>query len=336
MASDVKVVINLKQPTGKLGFGYPLIFVGVAEKAVAYTECANLEAVVTAGFTEGTNAHTAAKRIFAQTNAPAKIAICATTENAVTGLATIINKEWRQLIVASAGAEGESTLAEISAYIEGLKGANTKMYFASTADLTAIKEDVAKCTRTAVMYYTNAAEVCPEAAFVGETAGKDAGSFTYKNQILKDLKPLEFTDTKLSEIHAKNCFTFVTKAGDNVTTEGKVLSGEYIDIIDSKDYVISQMTYQLQKTLNNYDKINYDNSGIALLESICVNVLQDAFNNGIIATNAEGTADYTVSFAARENTKEEDRRARKYLEGRFSFRLLGAIHEIEVTGTIEV
>ena len=333
MASDVKVVINLKQPTGKVGFGYPLVFEGKAEKAVAYTECANIEEVVKAGFTETTNVYKAAQRIFAQTNKPSKIAVCATTDNAVTGLATILNKEWRQLIIASAGAEGESTFAEIAEFIETAKN---KMYFANVTDLTEVTTAMKDYEHTTVLNYTNADVICPEAAVVGETAGKKAGSFTYKNQIVKGVDPVELTTSALNAIHAKNCYTIVTKAGDNVTTEGKVLSGEYTDIVDSKDYIISQLEYQIQKALNNADKISYDNNGISMLENICVNVLQDAFNNGIIATNEEGTADYSVTFEARGNTKAEDRKARKYLEGRFNFKLLGAIHEVEITGTIEV
>lgn len=333
MASDVKVVINLKQPTGKIGFGYPLVFEGKATKAVDYTECAKLDEVAKAGFAETTNVYKAAQRIFAQTNAPSKIAVCATTDNAVTGIATVLTKGWRQLVVASIGTEGESTVEEIATFIETT---TDKLYFASVSELTDITPAISKFERTIVMYYTDTSVVCPEAALVGETAGKKAGSFTYKNQILKGLDPLELSTAELATAHAKNCYSFVTMAGDNVTTEGKVLSGEYADIIDSKDYIISQLTYQLQKALNSNDKITYDNNGIALLENICVSVLQDAYNNGIIAETEDGKASYSVEFAARNATKAEDRKARKYVEGKFNFSLRGAIHEIEVTGTIEI
>ncbi len=335
MAKDVKVVINLKQPTGKLGFGYPLIFAGMAEKATDYTECARIEDVEKAGFAEGTAVHTAAKRIFEQTDAPATIAVCATAENAVTGLATILTKGWRQLIVASAGVEGESSFAEIAEFIEKT---TDKMYFTSITDLSVITKEIEEkaYNRTFVMYYTNADVVCPEAALVGRIAGLAAGSASYDHKILKGLEPLEFSVSELDEIHKKNCCTFVTMAGDNVTTDGKVLSGEWADVIDSKDYIIFQMEYMLQKTLNTTNKVTYDNNGISLLENICVNVLQDAYNNGIIADNAEGTADYNVKFEPRENTTAEDRKARRYVGGSFSFSLRGAIHEIEVTGEIEV
>ena len=174
------------------------------------------------------------------------------------------------------------------------------------------------------------------AALVGATAGKNPGSITYKNQILKGINPQSLTDSQITAIHKKGGLTFVTKAGDNVTTEGKVAGGEYIDIIDSQDYVIQQLEYGTQKALNTAGRIPYDNTGIALLESVAVDVFQDAYINGIIATNDDGTPAYSVSYAPRTETTATDRAARRYLGGQFSFTLSGAIHECEITGSIIV
>ena len=138
----------------------------------------------------------------------------------------------------------------------------------------------------------------------------------------------------MDAIHAKGGITFVTKAGDNVTSEGKVAGGEYIDIVDSKDYVISNLEYKTQKLLNSQPNIPYDNNGIALLESVAVDVMKDAYNNGIIVANDDGTPAYAVSYASRENTEASDRAARKYVGGQFAFTLAGAIHEAEITGEI--
>ena len=174
------------------------------------------------------------------------------------------------------------------------------------------------------------------AALVGEAAGREVGSFTYKNLVLKGIEPEDLSDAEITAITTANGITFVTKAGDNVTTEGKAMSGEYIDIIDSKDYVISNLEYQTQKMLNTMGKIPYDNNGIAVLESAAVNVMNDAYNKGIIATNEDGTPGYSVDYATREETDENDRVIRKYAGGNFSFKLAGAIHEVEITGEIEI
>jgi hypothetical protein len=152
--------------------------------------------------------------------------------------------------------------------------------------------------------------------------------------VLKGIAAQELTDVEVEAIHEKGGITFITKAGDNVTSEGKLAGGEYIDVIDSEDYIIQQLAYKTQKILNNAAKVPYDNNGIAMLESVAVDVLQGAYNDGMIATKEDGSPDYSVSYALREDTTEANRAARKYLGGTFSFALAGAIHYVEISGTI--
>lgn len=335
MAYDVKVNIDLAKPVGQLGFGVPLILVENAEKEVAYTEVSNTEEIVSAGISNTSVAYKAAQLLFSQTNSPKTIAVCAATAAATAALANtmLTDKGWRQLIVVTDG-ESPSTPAAISTLVEALDG---KMYFANLPvdDKTSIT--VSGLRRTVLFYCTPTDDYpVPVAALVGNTAGLSAGSFTYKNMVLSGIKPQDLTDSEIEAIHKKGGITFVTKAGENVTSEGKVAGGEYIDIIDSEDYIIQQLAYKTQKVLNNTKKVPYDNNGIALLESVAADVLQDAYNQGMIVTNTDGTPGYTVSYAMREDTKATDRANRKYLGGSFSFALTGAIHEVEITGEITV
>ena len=335
MAFDVKVKIDLTKPIGTLGFGVPMILVENADAAIEYTEVTNLEELLDAGVIAESIAYKAAQLLFAQTNAPKTIAVCAVTSNAPTALADtmLTSKGWRQLIVVNDG-DTASTPAAISTVVEGLDG---KLYFAGldTDDTTQIT--VSGLRRT-VLFYCDATEEVPVpvAALVGETAGRAAGSFTYKNLILSGVAAQNLTDAEIDAIHKKGGITFVAKAGDNVTSEGKVAGGEYIDIIDSEDYIIQQLAYKTQRVLNNAAKVPYDNNGIALLESVAVDVLQDAYNNGMIVTNEDGTPGYSVTYALREDTKATDRANRIYLGGNFTFALTGAIHEVEINGSITV
>ena len=331
----MKVKIDLAKPLGQLGFGVPLILLENADKEVAYTEVYGVADMATAGIPNTSNAYKAANLLFAQKNAPESIAVCAVTGPATTALADakLVSKGWRHLIVVNDG-ETASTIQAISALVEEMEH---KMYFASVDADDTITLTTTNLRRT-VLFYCTATEAAPVpvAALVGETAGRAAGSFTYKNLILKGIEPQDLTDAQIAAIHAKGGFTFVTKAGDNVTSEGIVAGGEYIDVIDSEDYIIQQLTYDTQKVLNQAGKVPYDNNGIGLLESVAKNVLHRAYNNGMIATNEDGTPGYWVDYALRENTKETDRAARKYIGGKFGFALAGAIHTVEVTGTITV
>lgn len=333
MAYDVLVNIDLTKPVGKLGFGIPLILQENASVEVAYTEVANVAEVATAGFGTGTTVYKAAQLLFAQNNAPKSIAVAAYSGSAVDALADValIGKGWRQLIVVCDG-DNATPVHSVATAAEALDG---KMYFANL-NVDDETEIAASGLRHTILFYCDATEAAPVpvAALVGETAGRAAGSFTYKNLMLAGIAAQDLTDAEVEAIHAKGGITYVTKAGDNVTSEGMVAAGEYIDVIDSEDYIVQQLAYKTQKVLNNANKIPYDNNGIAILESVAVDVLQGAYNNGMIATKADGTPAYTVAYALREDTSESDRSTRKYIGGYFTFALAGAIHYVEIAGTI--
>lgn len=334
MANDVKVVIELSKATPRAGFGIPLIFAGKQETAVAYKEVSTIEEVVTAGFATTTDVYKAAALLFQQENAPSKIAVCASTEKTTTALPDILGEGWRQLIVTSVGEEGEDTVDAISDYIESSK--KHALYFAKvnpTTDSTTISA-VEGNERTVLVAYKSTDVDYPEAALVGATAGYDAGSITYKNVILKGVTAQSFTDSEIDDLHGDGLITILKKAGDIVTSEGIVVSGEYIDIVDSKDYIIEQIEYQSQSLLNKVTKLPYDNRGIASLESVVLSVLKTAAENGMIAQTDNGDYDYSVTFLPRTECEATDISARKYMEGSFSFTLAGAIHTAQITGMI--
>lgn len=335
MAFDVSVKIDLARPLGKIGFGIPLLLVENATKEVKYTEISKVQEVVEVGFESTSDIYKAVALIFDQDGAPKNVAVCAVTTKAKEALedTKLTSQGWRQLIVINGGQESSaSTVKEIADAVEILKN---KLYFAGL-DL----DDSSSITGTnldhTVLFYCDKTEdvPVPVAALVGEIAGREAGSFTYKNLILKGIEPQDLSDLEIEAIHKKGGLTFVAKAGDNVTTEGKSVSGEFIDIIDSEDYVIQQLAFKTQRLLNRSPKVAYTNNGIAMLESVAVDVLQTAFNNGMIATKEDGSPDFTVSYALREDTSEDDRYARIYPYGSFRFALAGAIHHVEITGTI--
>lgn len=332
MASDVVVKITLTKGIGKIGFGIPLILVSNASTAKAYTEYTDIDALKT-DYPDTTDAYKVASLIWQQEEAPSKIAVCSSTSKATEALADIYHEGWRQLITLL-GESQDSTVAEVATYMEG-KG--DRLYFTSFESTSALTTALgsSKPTRTVAMVYGGSTDF-PEAALVGATAGRDAGSFTYKNIILKGVAPEELTDAQITAAHTAGGICFVTKAGDNVTSEGTTVGGEYIDIIDCKDYIIQQIVYKTQKLLNTMPKVPYDNRGIAMLETQCLDVLKDAYGMGIIATNDEGLPDYSTNYALRSEVPAGDRAERKYLSGKFSFGLAGAIHHVEIKGEIIV
>lgn len=327
MADDVIVKIDIRKPAGKLGFGIPLILtIGKAEE---YKECADIAEVIEAGYASSTDTYKAAALMFAQEDKPSSVALVGAeaVDSAVGVLTNSAGKGWRRLVIV--GAE----TAALSSVIEYINATDDKMLFVTVPDAAGL---AALGTNDRIVGFVHS-NTLAAAALVGEASGLNPGGFTYKNLILTGIEPMVFSEAELKAIHEANGLTFVTKAGDNVTSEGKAMSGEYIDIIDCKDWVISQIVYRTQKLLNTMPKVPYDNSGIAMLENVCLTVLKEAANMGMIVYDTEtGNYLYSTDYALREDQSSADKVERRYIGGKFSFELAGAIHTIVVNGEISI
>lgn len=327
--NDVVVKITQKQVAGSAGFGVPLIVQGMGATAKEYAEYADLDAVMEAGFTQGSPVYKQCMKLFMQDGRPSKVAVCVGTGKVTETLNLIKEKDFRQVIPVLG--EDDDTLQELASYIEAT---GDKMLFVKVADKAELAS-IGKMDRTMAVVYTGADEGV-EGALVGATAGRAVGSFTYKNLPIKGIGPDPLTDTQIEAAHAAGGICIVRKAGDTVTSEGTVMSGEFADIIDSKDYVVRNIAYKSQKLLNSTPKLAFDNTGISQLESVVTNVLKEASMMGIVAVDGDGVPDYSTDFASRAETSASDRAVRDYKGGKFSFGLAGAIHYATVTGTVEI
>ena len=328
--NDVVVKITQKQVAGNAGFGVPLIIQGMGTAAKEYAEYGSLDEVMEAGFTQDHPIYGQCLKLFMQNDRPAKVAVCVGTGKVTETLNLIKEKDFRQVIPIF-GDEGDDTLKDLATYIETTED---KMLIIKSADVSELSS-IGKLDRTMAVVYAGSDEGV-EGALVGATAGLTVGSFTYKNVVIKGIEPDPLTDAQIETVHKAGGICIVRKAGDIVTSEGTVMSGEYADIIDSKDYIIKNIAYKTQKLLNSSPKLAFDNTGISQLEGVVMNVLKDASIMGIIAVDDDGVPLYSTDFDSREETSGADRASRTYKGGRFSFDLAGAIHYATINGTIEV
>ena len=330
MALDVKIILNMIKPVGTMGFGVPLILEENAAKEVAYTEVSSLTTLVEKGYTAESNVYKTAQLMFLQEHAPKTIAVCSTTSTAQVWISAEANvsKGWRQLVVINAG-ETATAVADIMSTIE-VQTTYPKMYYANVAYDDATEYTVKDIERTVLCYYTPTADVpCPVAALVGEVAGLEVGSYTINNMTVKGISGLELSEEEVTDIHQKGGITFVLSAGDVVASEGITAGGSYVDNVDGNDYIKQQLEVKTQKTLNKNLKIPYTDVGIALLESVANEVMTDAQNKGIVDT-------FEVKYALREETTEEDRASRKYVGGKITYTMAGAVHSIDINCQVSV
>lgn len=323
------VVVNIsKQPLpGNTGVGTPLVIQGKAETAVSYTECHNVEDVVSAGFEVETPVYKQCAAIFEQDNKPNVIAVCATQGKIADELPKLKNQIFRQIIPVLGA---EDTLAELVTYVDKTED---KMIFTSvnaSTELSAVKSDRV----FAIVYSGKSTGV--EGAVVGASAGYKAGEITYKNLILKGIEPEDLTETQIDQIHKAGGICILRKAGDVVTSEGIVTSGEYADVIDGIDYILNNIAYESQKLLNTNPKTPFTDIGISQLETVTYSVLSKAYSQGIIDETEKGAPDFETNFMKRSELPQQDIKERTYNGGYFNFAIMGAIHYAKINGVLTI
>lgn len=172
---------------------------------------------------------------------------------------------------------------------------------------------------------------------IGAVGNETVGSVTWKFRKIGGVKPVDLTVPQIQNLHDNNAFTYVTKAGLDQTSEGKTLSGEFIDALHGDDWIKASLETELQKLLSNSKKISFDSAGIAQIDATVTAVLTTATNNGIVSVNPETNAGvFNVTAASREQSSEEDIAQRNYTGLKFNYTRSGAIHTVKVNGQINI
>jgi hypothetical protein len=83
--------------------------------------------------------------------------------------------------------------------------------------------------------------------------------------------------TQSSNARGKNCLTYETIGGVNITTEGMVASGENFDVIVFCDWLVARCQEAVYQVFVSQNKVPFDDTGIQSVR----NVLEGPFNEGV-------------------------------------------------------
>lgn len=195
------------------------------------------------------------------------------------------------------------------------------------AELMALSLD-----RTALLFTKNANTEYPEAAWAGGILPYDPGSVTWAFKTLAGVTVDNLTSSEKSKALNNNVNTYTTIGGVNITQNGTMASGRFIDIRRGVDWIQARMEENIFFQIANLPKIPYTDSGIAIIENEIRFVLNDAIGNNVIADDPEPTI--TVPKAL--DVSANDRANRLLPDVTFTARLAGAIHKVEINGTVSV
>lgn len=245
------------------------------------------------------------------------------------------NGDWYGLTLST---QGRAEIIAAAAWAES----NKKLAFFSTQDsdtLAAPTTDVAGTLRTnnqfrsAVWYNRRAGQTHPGAAAFGSIFPFDPGSITAKFRRLAGVSSDPLTATEIANLNAKNANHFTDYGGISLTAEGKTAAGEFIDVIRDRDWFEARLQVRIVTALTRAPKIPFTDSGIAVIEAELRAQLTEGQAAGFLDPDPSTVI---VSIPTALAVAPADRAARRLRPITFQARIAGAIHAVDLTGTITV
>lgn len=185
--------------------------------------------------------------------------------------------------------------------------------------------------RTSVVYHPSPAAMLG-AGWLGTRLPYDPGSETWKFAKPSGIAPVTLTATHKVNLRAKNANTLETIGGVARMWDGKVCSGEYIDVIRGLDWLENDMQIAVYNAIASALKVPFTDAGIALIETQVRGSLARGVQAGLLAADPAPL----VTVPKAKNVATVDKSARTLPDVKFSATLAGAIHKTRITGVVSV
>lgn len=363
------VNINIESPiVDETSFGN-LLIVGPAPSVAHATapallgEYKSLKAVLDAGWAEADPVAVAAKVAFAQTPTPYKIYIApiqvittagegnATLETPESATATITralaSQDWYVVCTAGVDAEQYPSIATLIETQERMF-VYTELNFNFSAKTGSVSNATSFFRTMGIFGKETSAQAAgsvPEenkylnVAFAAKWLSYESGSETCAYKELSIIKPSALTDIEISALEECGVSYFATIGNRNVTMGGKVLAGEWADIIRFRDWLKNDMQVRIANVFINNAKVPYTDAGIALIHSAIRESLTEGQNRSGIASDeydSDGNLipGFETSVPSAADISSVQKASRKLIGPKFRARMSGAIHFAEITGSM--
>lgn len=227
--------------------------------------------------------------------------------------------------------------------IKGAAGwteANGKLFAYSTSDTDcknpAVTTDVASdlkllaYDRTFGIYNGNETLSCAAAAWMARGFVFDPGAITWAFKDLKGVASDKLTSGEQNALEAKNLNFYVTKFGKPITYDGKLASGEFIDVTHGLDWLDAEMKLQVFATVSGLPKLPYTIHGLGAIEATVRAVLRAGVKQKLLADDDN----LTVTMPTLDEIDPVTKAQRLVPSIEFSATLAGAIHRTKLNGSI--
>jgi len=170
------------------------------------------------------------------------------------------------------------------------------------------------------------------AAWLGLCLPYDPGSETWKFKTLAGMAASGLTETEATNLEAVKCNWFAEIGGNDMTSEGVVGSGEFIDILRLVYWTESRIREGIYSRLIALPKLPYTDVGFSMVENEIRQVLRQGIANGGYIDDES----LAVTVPKRADISSADAALRKLPDVTFYATLAGAVHSVAVEGTVSV
>jgi hypothetical protein len=229
--------------------------------------------------------------------------------------------------------------AEVAA-AAGWAEAEVLIFIATSADEEVLDDtagniaetlEVADYNRTALIW-NRAVLSFAGAAWLGKQFPTDPGSSTWKFKALSGISRDTLTATQVSNLQSNDANFYVARAGLNITCDGTMASGRFIDITRLIDAVTDEMQVAIFTLLVNQPKLPYTNASVGLVKAEVRGVLR-----GFQASDGiDPETDIVVQAPLVQDISAADRGNRLLPDVEFSARIAGAIHSVTIEGVLSI
>lgn len=230
---------------------------------------------------------------------------------------------------------GKATITAAAAWAE----ARTCLFVARSSDAgcagSLVTTDVFSAlktsgyARTAGIFAASSTGDFRDLAWLSQGLTYTPGTATFAFKRLAGVPVDKLLSGEESAIQAKNGTTYTEIAGVSVTFEGHTADGDYLDNTAAIDWAYQEIQLGIFGEKIASPKTPFTRPGIAAQKA----VVAEVFERGITLGSFDS---YTVEVPDLDDTLAADRADRRLVGVTFTARLSGAIHKVQINGTIGV
>lgn len=176
-------------------------------------------------------------------------------------------------------------------------------------------------------------------AFAAEWFNYQSGTETTAYKSLVGIKPAQLNADEMAALDAANLNYYVTVGSRDLTVGGKVMYGEWADVIRFRDWLQNDMQVRVVDLFATNSKIPFTDAGIAAIQNQMLASLKAGQDIGGIAEeefDKDGNTipGFTTSVPSAASLTAAQKATRKITGLTFKARLASAIHLTELDGTL--